>query len=292
MHGLILVPDPSFPSPFAWAFHGQAEALREAGIEVCARPWTRAGDLDCFDFVMPLVAWGYHLRSAEWLALLDRLEEECVPTLNPVRLLRWNSDKSYLADLTEKGIATVPTLAVEQLAESDLAMARQAFGEERLVVKPPVSANADRTYVLAPGDPLPDDVAGQRMLIQPWVRSITESGEYSLILFGGELSHCLSKKPRPGDFRVQPDFGGSHVPAAPLPGAIELAKAALDAAPCPAAYARVDMVEGNDGSLQIIELELIEPALFLDCDPESPARFARAVLLAAEGSAEQPLADC
>ena len=88
--------------------------------------------------------------------------------------------------------------------------------------------------------------------------------------------------PRSGEFRVQPEYGGIIGPCAPPDGSVELALAALAAAPAPTTYARVDIVVGNDGELQIIELELIEPALFLDHAPEAARRYARAVLSAAQ----------
>ena len=287
----ILIPDPAYPEPFAWAFHVEAEALREGGAEVAARPWTMPGDLAPFDLVLPLVAWGYHQRFAEWLALLDRLEAESVPVINPVRLLRWNCDKSYLTELAGKGVATVPTLEVDHLNEAALAAAHGVFGSDELVIKPAVSASAWGTFRLGKGDPVPEEVFGRRMMIQPWLSSVTETGEYSLILFDGELSHCVAKLPKEGDFRVQPEHGGNYVACDAPDGALELALAALSAAPAEAAYARVDIVLGNEGQLQIIELELIEPALFLDTAPDARQRFARSIRSAAERSSEQPLAD-
>ena len=280
MRLLILVPDPAFSEPWAWAFHVEAEALREAGAEVIARPWTAPGDLEPFNCVLPLVAWGYHLRYPEWLELLDRLEAEGVPVLNPVPLLRWNGDKAYLAELGAKGVPTVPTLAVDHLNEAALAAAFGTLGCEEVVVKPAVSGGGSHTFRLARGEAaaVPTDVHGRRMMIQPYMRSIAERGEYSLILFGGELSHSVVKRPAAGDFRVQPHFGGQTEPCPPPPGALELARAALAVAPAAAAYARVDLIEGNDGALQVMELELIEPALFLHCEPEANGRFAAAVL--------------
>jgi hypothetical protein len=120
------------------------------------------------------------------------------------------------------------------------------------------------------------------MLVQPWIEKITDSGEWSLMFFGGAFSHAVAKVPVPGEFRVQPEYGGIIDRCDPPPGAIALAEAALNAAPAPSTYARVDMVEGNGGGLQIIELELIEPALFLDRAPDAGPRFASAVLRASQ----------
>jgi glutathione synthase/RimK-type ligase-like ATP-grasp enzyme len=119
------------------------------------------------------------------------------------------------------------------------------------------------------------------MLVQPWLGAVISEGEYSVIFFGGRYSHCVAKRPKTGDFRVQPDHGGTTEPADLPDGALTLAEAALAAAPVSATYARVDLIRGNDGALQLMEMELIEPALFLHCVPEAKARFAEAILQAA-----------
>ena len=284
-HILILVPDPLYPEPWAWAFHVEADALRAAGFEVSARPWTAPGDLAPFEAVMPLVVWGYHERYEEWLALLDRLEAEQVRCINPPPLLRWNSDKAYLAELDAREVPTVRTIAVDALDEHALREARDRFGCEQLVIKPPVSASATGAFLLDPGVPVPADAAGRRMLVQPFMAAIARTGEYSLMLFGGAFSHAILKTPKSGDFRVQPHLGGSERPCEPPPGGMDLARAALAAAPAEARYARVDMIEDDGGALRIMELELIEPALWLQHAPDKGAAFASAVRRAIE----QPL---
>ena len=284
-HVLILVPDPAYPEPWAWAFHVEAETLRSAGFEVSARPWTAPGDLAPFDAVLPLVAWGYHERYEEWLALLDRLEGERMHCINPPPLLRWNSDKAYLTELDARGLPTVHTIAVDALGEHALREARDRFGCGRLVVKPPVSASATGTFLLGPSDPLPAEAVGRRMLVQPFMATIAETGEYSLMLFGGRFSHSILKTPKSGDFRVQPHLGGTERPCEPPQGGIDLARSALAAAPADSPYARVDMIEDDDGALRIMELELIEPALWLQHAPDKGAAFASAV----RNAIEQPL---
>jgi glutathione synthase/RimK-type ligase-like ATP-grasp enzyme len=165
---------------------------------------------------------------------------------------------------------------VEALDESALIDARREYGEE-LVIKPPVSASADGTYRIAASHPLPDVARGKTMMVQPFLRSIAEEGEYSVMLFGGRFSHSIVKQPKAGDYRVQPHLGGTELPCAPPEGSIELAQAALAAAPTEAAYARVDMVRDNDGALAVIELELIEPSLWLQHAPDGGASFATAL---------------
>lgn len=273
----ILAPRPDYPVGWRWAYDVEAEAVAEAGATVTAQCWSDPFDPDAFDLVLPLVAWGYHQHFDDWMALLDSFERDRVNILNPVPLLRWNSDKSYLAELYERGIPTVPTDIAERLDEEALARARLKFGSEELVVKPLVSASAYKTFRVGPGDPVPGPVSGSRMMVQPWLPSILSAGEWSLIFFAGKFSHCVAKRPRPGEFRVQPEYGGIIVRTDPPEGAIHVATAALSAAPAESLYARVDLVAGNDGGLVVMELEMIEPAFFLDQAPDGKARFSEAV---------------
>jgi len=286
MRVAFLVPAPDYPEPWRWAFEAEAAALERRGISVDPVPWTEAGDVSGYDLVLPLVAWGYHLDYAKWLEFLDRAEREGLPLINPPALLRWNSDKAYLAELGAKGIASVPTIEASALREKDLEAAAESFGTAELVVKPPVSASATGTHRIRPGDAIPASERGQRMMIQPFLPGIAAEGEYALILFDGVLSHTVVKRPKPGDFRVQPHLGGTTEKADPPAGAEELAKAALAAAPALATYARVDIVRDDEGVLRVMELELIEPALWLDVAPHGEEAFVAAILRAAE----QPLA--
>ena len=223
---------------------------------------------------------GHHV-VARHLAVLF-LEADGIRCINPPALLRWNGDKSYLAELDAEGVPTVHTIAVEALDEHALREARDRFGCDRLVVKPPVSASATGTFLLGPSDGVPDEVAGQRMLVQPFMASIAATGEYSIMLFDGRFSHAILKTPKEGDFRVQPHLGGTEKPCPAPDGAIDLAKAALAAAPADAVYARVDMVADHDDRLRIMELELIEPALWLQHAPDGGAGFPSAVRRAIE----------
>jgi glutathione synthase/RimK-type ligase-like ATP-grasp enzyme len=274
----VMVPDPDYPEPWDWAFDIEADALRSAGCTVDPIAWTRVEDVSSYDLVMPLVAWGYHLDYPRWLSLLDRAEAEHWPMINRPALLRWNSDKAYLAELAERGVSTVPTLAVEACCDADLEEARRRFESDWLVIKPPVSASATGTHRIGPNDDLPADSLRRPMIVQPLIEEISRTGEFSLMLFGGEFSHAVVKRPKSGDFRVQPHLGGVTLPSKPPPGAEALARKALAAAPVPAAYARVDIVPDDMGTLRIMELELIEPALFLDHSEGAGEAFTKSIL--------------
>lgn len=291
MRFAVLIPPADYATQWRWAYDIEAQALIDAGAHVEPVEWTDERDLSGFDLVLPLVAWGYHKDYPRWLRLLDRLEQQCARVENPIPLLRWNGDKAYLAELGAKGIPIVPSLVVDPLDEAAIERVRDTFGSRDIVVKPPISASAHGTFRLRCSDAFPEGVRGWRMIAQPWIETITSSGEYSLLFFGGEFSHAVSKVPVPGEFRVQPEYGGIISRCEPPPGAIAIAEAALAAAPSPAAYARGDLVVGNDGGLQLIELELIEPALFLEQARDACPSFARAIFAAAERAGEQPLAD-
>lgn len=272
---VVLVPAPDYPERWDWAYDVESAALERGGLSVEACPWTELGAATG-DIVLPLVAWGYHARFAAWHALLDRLEAEGATVANPVSVLRWNSDKKYLVELGARGIPTIPTRYVPSLDAAALAEARADFGDE-LVIKPPVSAAADGTFRLGPTNTIPGGALGKPTMIQPFLPSVSAEGEYSLLLFDGLFSHAVVKRPKAGDYRVQPHLGGREEACVPPEGAIELATRALAAAPAETTYARVDLIRGLDGELKVIELELIEPSLWLEHAPDGGASFAAAV---------------
>jgi glutathione synthase/RimK-type ligase-like ATP-grasp enzyme len=273
----ILVPAPDYYEKWQPAFARKAAALTAAGLIVEQRVWTDPGDLSGYDLVLPLFAWGYQRDVAGWYALLDRLEAEALPVANPVRVLRWNSDKAYLAELGAKGVAVVPTVEVAELDEASLAAAMSELAIDEAVIKPAISGGADGTHRIAAGAPAPADALGQRRLVQPLMPGILTEGEYSLFFFAGRFSHAIVKRPAWGDFRVQEQFGGRETVWAASDTAQDLAAAALAAAPAAPVYARVDMVGDAAGKLHIMELELIEPSLFLHHAPDKGAAFGAAV---------------
>ena len=277
----ILVPTPDYEEDWAEAYALKAGALTRAGLAVEQRVWADPGDLRGFDLVLPIFAWGYQRDVPRWFALLDRLEAEALPVVNPPALLRWNSDKAYLADLAAAGVTVVPTVDVVRLDDTALADARAQLGADDIVIKPAISGGADGTHRLRTGDAIPADALGQRRLVQPLMPGIITAGEYSLFLMDGRLSHAIIKRPAAGDFRVQYQFGGREQAWTASAEAMALAKDALAACPLPPVYARVDMVGDADGMLRIMELELVEPSLFLGHAPDGGAAFAGAISRAA-----------
>jgi glutathione synthase/RimK-type ligase-like ATP-grasp enzyme len=278
-HIAILIPAEDYEEDWSML---EADYRRLFGEAVMFRRWTEPGDLTGYDLVSPLIAWGYQRDCPTWFALLDRMEVGGINACNPVRVLRWNSDKAYLAELDAAGIATVPTRVSAALARKDLENARAEFGTDILVIKPPISGGADGTFRLAASDPVPPSVAGKRMMIQPFLPSIAAEGEYSLFYFGGIFSHSIIKRPAAGDFRVQDQFGGYEDAVAAPDTAKALAEAALKATSAitntgALAYARVDMLRDGEGNFRLMELELIEPSLFVRFAPDNGIMFARAL---------------
>ena len=197
-------------------------------------------------------------------------------------MLRWNSDKRYLARLAEKGVAIPPTIWTDHASPAVVEAAFAATGAEQLIVKPTVSGGAWRTLKVAAGDLLEQVLADAPVggaMIQPFLPTIGTAGETSLLFFGGELSHVVNKRPAHADeFRIQVQYGGQYQRLDQAPeGALALAERTLAAIDEPLLYARIDMVPDADGQWLLMEAELIEPDFYLGAAPEAGARFGRAV---------------
>lgn len=270
----ILTPDPDYEEDW----QPVAERYRSLlGEGAALRTWNDAGDLSGFDLILPLMAWGYQRHPLHWFHLLDSWEAAGLRFANPIATLRWNTNKDYLFDLEAAGVAIVPSRLAHALTRADIAAAHAAFGSKMFVIKPTISGGADGTYRLGPNDPIPFAVLEREMLIQPMMPAIASEGEFSLFYFAGQYSHAILKIPDQGDFRVQEQFGGREISVAAPSAGLILAETALAAAPGPLAYARVDMVRGADGGFYLMELELIEPSLFLHHAQDDGAAFVAAV---------------
>lgn len=280
----VLTPDPadlSFAGQWPGVLERLAAALAGAGITARPTPWTDhavdAAGLADAPLVLPVIAWGYHRDHDRWLQACRTWEAAGVRMLNPPAVLAWNSDKSYLGRLADRGVAVPETIWADRVSQADVEAAFDRLGTDTLIVKPRVSGGAWKTLRLSRGDRLADAPEGPAM-IQPYLPSIESEGETSLLFFGGALSHVVNKRPVQGDFRIQTQFGGCYV-ALPEPpaGALELAERTLAAIDEDLLYARIDMAQGPDGGWRLMEAELIEPDFYLGAAPEGGARFAAAV---------------
>ncbi len=264
--------------------------LERKGARVVAVPWDdEAMDWSSCSGAVVRSTWDYHLNFDRFLEWTDRLEGLGVPLINSAALLRWNAEKTYLRQLESGGIPVVPTRWVGRGDQDPLQALLRAERWDRAVVKPVVSASAYQTWRTSLDQSVEDELRFRALvdhgevMIQPYIKEIESAGEWSIIYLGDRFSHAVVKRPKPGDFRVQHQFGGSREILQPETSLLDSARVILDHAPDRTSYARVDgCVMG--GRFTLMELELIEPELFLAADPRAAARFAAAILDAARPS--------
>ena len=281
-------------APFPSDDHLVFEPLREAGFEVTWVPWQREGvDWGQFEMVVIRATYDYVEQPSLFLDRLTDIEASGVRLANSSKLVRWNIDKTYLLALAEAGIPVVPTRLVACLDDATLRGYRDQFQCESLVFKPAIGSSSYGILVWEPSGSsmlLPEieaRMAARAYLVQPFLESIRTFGEYSLFYFGESFSHAVVKRPRTGDFRVQTEFGGTTCPVEPPVEAVALAERCLAWVNDPLLYARVDVVQTPMGCL-LMELELVEPQLFLGTDPQAPAHFALAIQSHLDGLAIKP----
>ena len=289
---LILTPNPDHPSHhgrWPYVLDAYREALAGIDAEIFDQPWSEPIAED-YDLILPLVAWGYHNAPNSFIGAMTAMGAAERRVFNPPEIVSWNVDKRYLRDLAEAGIRIIPTLFTEGVTDEDVARARADFGQKALVLKPAISAGAKNTLIWE-GHRLADvtegaaDVEDRKAtppvgpaMIQPFMPSIQSEGEWSLLYFVGQFSHAVLKTPKSGDFRSQPDYDAHLRVLTPPAEALTLAQSAIDfIGRDRLLYARVDMVRAADGGFCLMELELIEPDLYLTYDLEASMRFKDAV---------------
>ncbi|MGN6518349.1 MAG: ATP-grasp domain-containing protein [Dokdonella sp.] len=277
------------------------EALRGAGADVVIVDWDDAAvDWGRFDLALLRSTWDYAERLPEFLDWATRVAA-CTELCNPLAVLRWNTDKHYLAELERAGIAIVPSTFVEPDAEAAAALDAFLAGTDaaEFVVKPAVGAGSrdaqrhartNRDAALKHVARLLD--ARRSVLLQPYLERVDAHGETALVHFEGVYSHAIRKGPllRRGDGPTDALFAAEDItPRAPGDAERALATATLAAVQAllpndPLLYARVDLIHDADGAPRLLELELAEPSLFFAHAPGSAARFANAVIARASGT--------
>lgn len=261
------------------------EQLRDHQIAVQPVIWDAENShMDDVDGIIIRSCWNYHLKPREFLGWVRQAEERGVPLWNPARVVEWNSDKVYLKRFHEKGVPIPQTVFLEKNSKPNLAAILDEMNLERAVVKPTISATAYQTWVTTRARAQSQQamlevmVQNSGVMVQAFVDEILTRGEWSFIFFHKEFSHSVLKRAKPGDFRVQANFGGHIDKTAPSPSLIEQAQRIVDLVEEPLLFARVDGVDIN-GLFHLIELELIEPALFLREDSLASQRFAKAIAI-------------
>ena len=268
-----------------------AAALQAAAIRHSVVSWDDDGiDWTAFDLALLRSTWDYTQRLDEFLDWITRTATQTT-LLNPQAVVRWNTDKHYLHELAQAGIATVPSVFIEPGHDPARSIANFLLRqrEAEFVVKPAIGAGSrdaqrhGRDEVAAAiehAQRLLDD--RRSVLLQPYLDRVDEAGETALIFFAGQFSHAIRKGPllRRGEGPTRALFATEQISARiPDNNELLLAKQTLAAMPFdqPLLYARVDLIRAADGSPRVLELELTEPSLFFDHAPGAAARFVQAI---------------
>ncbi|MFG2935866.1 RimK family alpha-L-glutamate ligase [Streptomyces sp. NPDC048282] len=265
-------------------------ALAAAGADAVAHAWDDPeAEWGGYDLVVVRSTWDYSWRADEFVAWVERVGK-ATRILNPASVLRWNTDKRYLGDLAAAGVPVVPT---RYLAPGDPAGLADFPADRDFVVKPTFGAGARFAARYTPADHgtavrhlarMHDE--GLTAMVQPYVSGIDVSGERALQFFGGRLLHASRKRAvltRGTAYDAEKVAHPDLEPWTPTPAELAVADHALAAVPeaSELLYARVDLVDGEDGRPRVMELELIEPNLFLFLHPGSVDAVVAAVIGAA-----------
>jgi len=259
------------------------EELRRRGFSTAPVVWDdRGADWDRWDAVIIRSCWDYHLAVDRFREWLDRVSADGRVVINRPDLVRWNLHKGYLLDVARAGGRIPPTTVIERGAAGLLRDHLDGEGWHDAVIKPAVSATGYRTRLVR-GRPSDEDeqvfaetLAAGDVLAQAYVPEVSEHGEWSFVFFEGRYSHAALKRAAPGEFRVHIEWGGTVETVAPPPALIAQAQTLMDALALRATYGRVDGTD-VDGDLVVMELEVVEPELFFDREPDAAARLADAV---------------
>ncbi|WP_256638148.1 ATP-grasp domain-containing protein [Streptomyces murinus] len=262
-------------------------ALNDAGAQADAPYWDDPEiDWSAYDLVVVRSTWDYSWRAAEFTAWLERVAR-ATRIANPAEVIRWNLDKRYLGELAAAGVPTVPTSYLAPGEDGAPVLPT----DHDYVIKPTSGAGARfaARYTPAEHETAVRHLArmhaeGFTAMVQPYLQGIDVTGERALQFFGGRLLHASRKgavlspgTPYDADKVAHPDL----TPWQPTDAELAVAEKALAAVPgsaAPLLYARVDLADGPDGTPRLMELELVEPNLFLFLHPDSLPRTAAAIL--------------
>jgi glutathione synthase/RimK-type ligase-like ATP-grasp enzyme len=257
--------------------------LKDLGWQVEMVSW-RADNIDWDQYKAVIIRspWDYQDDAAAFANRLTEIEASKAELLNSKSTCEWNINKTYLRELESKGAAIVPTLWPEHFDANQLAGYFTHFKTEQIILKPLVSANADNTFWLKKSNyadkvnELEQCFKAREFMVQPFMQSVIDEGEFSLFYFAHQYSHCILKTPKADDFRVQEEHGGRLKAVEPEPKLLEQAEQILKLVSPKTLYARVDVVRHGE-QFALMELELIEPSLYFNMDSQSPKRFAQAL---------------
>lgn len=263
-----------------------AHALERRGVRVRAAAWDDpAVAWSSATAVVIRSTWDYHLRQAEFLDWVDHVAGST--TLhNDARIVRWNSHKRYLDELAKRQIRVIDTVFADAGSRLDVDLIARAHGWSDIVVKPAVSASAHETrrFVEEERDQaqahLERLLRSRDVMVQPHLTALAERGELSLLYARGRFSHAVRRRSALVDAGAMAKSAAAAASNAARRFAYRVLSAASDAAgiePNDLLYARVDLAETGADSYQLLEVELVEPSLFLLHAPEAAEQFADAL---------------
>ena len=225
-------------------------------------------DWNKFTTLLIKSTWDYFDFYPEFLNWIQKIKKMGIPVLNNLDTILWNSAKNYLLEIEEKGFPVISGLILKKGEEIDPNKISQKIKSDTWVVKPLVSGGAKNTLKIKASEwenyanQVRELVLEEDFLVQPFIQEVQSVGEYSLIFFNQKFSHAVLKTPAKADFRVQHYFGGTIQTIDPSPEMLKSCQALINEFALTSLYARVDGVE-IDGVFHLMELELIEPYLFL-----------------------------
>jgi hypothetical protein len=256
-------------------------AFAARGLDLRVIDWEAPLEaFDAIDCALLGTAWNYQDRAPQFLEKLGALAASNITILNPPEMVRWNISKTYLRELETAGVPMIPTLWRETVTAKAVLEALDAFECDRVVVKRQVGAGAEgQELVRRSSLPGAGWNFGAPAMLQPYLPAITAEGELSFIFIDGALSHALVKRAADGDYRIQSLYGGTEEVYHPGEEDLAAASAVLAAVPFDTPlYARIDMLRMEDGSLALMEAELIEPYLYPVQGPQLGERLAQAIV--------------
>ena len=246
--------------------------------------WNKPGvDWKAYDGLLFRSVWDYHLLPDEFNNWLDELERLGIKALNPVEVIKQNQHKFYLQQLQMQGVEIIPTVFIDKTNKLDLSILNTHLKWPKAVIKPAVSASSYKTTLFNAGDwaaienEYRDIAKDRELLLQPFMPEIIEDGEISMVFFNKRYSHAVRKQAKPGDFRIQAEFGGVHEIFHPEKEVIRTAEKIIELINGPLLYARVDGLLQH-GRFILMELEMLEPDLFFDAHPDASNRYVDAAI--------------
>lgn len=254
--------------------------LQKLGWQVETISW-RDETVDWSDFAAVIIrtTWDYQKSPAEFLKVLRKIEASQARLENSLPTVEWNLSKLYLRELENQGLKIVPTIWGEKsITKAKYDEWQHYFQTDEIIIKPIISATAEYTYRLKEFSPELTKIFENRpFMVQKFMPNIVAEGEFSLFYFGENYSHAILKNPKTKDFRVQEEHGGIITAVTPSAKLLQTAEKVLSLINPRPLYARVDFVRDDEDDFCVMELELIEPALYLRMDKNAPMLFAETI---------------